>query len=100
MLFEYFHFYNFYFFNTDASGNYGLLWTFETESTAKRFGSIFSNPLEFASAIVLCLAILLALISSKNITDLNTPIQSKASTLEMMGLIASFICIVLALSRA
>jgi hypothetical protein len=43
--------YNFYFFNTDASGNYGLLWTFETESSAKRFGSIFSNQLEFASAI-------------------------------------------------
>ena len=92
--------YNFYFFNTDASGNYGLLWTFETESTAKRFGSIFSNPLEFASAIVLCLAIILALISSKNNTDITTAIQSKASTLEILGLIASFICIVLALSRA
>ena len=92
--------YNFYFFNTDASGNYGLLWTFETESTAKRFGSIFSNPLEFASAIVLCLAILLALISSKNNTHINTPIQSNVNTLAKMGLIASFICIVLALSRA
>jgi hypothetical protein len=92
--------YNFYFFNTDASGNYGLLWTFETESSAKRFGSIFSNPLEFASAIVLSLGIMLALISSKNNTEPNAIIQTNPNTLEKIGLIASFICIVLALSRA
>ena len=92
--------YNFYFFNTDASGNYGLLWTFETESSAKRFGSIFSNPLEFASAIVLSLAIMFALISSKNNTEPNAIIQTNPNTLEKIGLIASFICIVLALSRA
>jgi hypothetical protein len=92
--------YNFYFFNTDASGNYGLLWTFETESSAKRFGSIFSNPLEFASAIVLSLGIMFALISSKNNTEPNAIIQINPNTLEKIGLIASFICIVLALSRA
>ena len=92
--------YNFYFFNTEASGNYGLLWTFETESTAKRFGSIFANPLEFASAIVMCLAIMLALISSKNNTEINKQVQIKINTLVSIGLIASFICIVLALSRA
>jgi hypothetical protein len=92
--------YNFYFFNTDASGNYGLLWTFETESSAKRFGSIFSNPLEFASAIVLSLGIMFALISSKNNTEPNGIIQINPNTLEKIGLIASFICIVLALSRA
>ena len=92
--------YNFYFFNTEASGNYGLLWTFETESSAKRFGSIFSNPLEFASAVVLSLGILLALISSKNNSNQNTLVQTNPSSLEKIGLIASFICIVLALSRA
>jgi hypothetical protein len=92
--------YNFYFFNTEASGNYGLLWTFETESSAKRFGSIFSNPLEFASAVVLCLGIIFALMSSKNNTEPNTIIQINPNTLEKIGLIASFICIVLALSRA
>jgi hypothetical protein len=92
--------YNFYFFNTDASGNYGLLWTFETESSAKRFGSIFSNPLEFASAIVLSLGIIFALISSKNNTEPEVIIQTNPNTLEKIGLIASFICIVLALSRA
>jgi hypothetical protein len=92
--------YNFYFFNTEASGNYGLLWTFETESSAKRFGSIFSNPLEFASAVVLSLGILLALISSKNNSNQNTLAQTNPSSLEKIGLIASFICIVLALSRA
>jgi len=92
--------YNFYFFNTDASGNYGLLWTFETESSAKRFGSIFSNPLEFASAIVLSLGIMFALISSKNNTEPNAIIQTNPNTIEKIGLIASFICIVLALSRA
>jgi hypothetical protein len=92
--------YNFYFFNTDASGNYGLLWTFETESSAKRFGSIFSNPLEFASAIVLSLGIMFALISSKNNTEPDAIIQINPNTLEKIGLIASLICIVLALSRA
>lgn len=92
--------YNFYFFNTEASGNYGLLWTFETESTAKRFGSIFSNPLEFASAVVLCLGILFALISSKNNNEPNVSIQTKLLTIEKLGFIASFVCIVLALSRA
>jgi hypothetical protein len=92
--------YNFYFFNTDASGNYGLLWTFETESSAKRFGSIFSNPLEFASAIVLSLAIMFTLISSKNNKEPDAIIQTNPNTLEKIGVIASFICIVLALSRA
>ncbi len=92
--------YNFYFFNTEASGNYGLLWTFETESAAKRFGSIFANPLEFSASAVVCLAILLSLISNKNNTPTNFPIVNSATSLEMMGLFASFICIVLALSRA
>jgi hypothetical protein len=37
------------FFQTEETGSYGLQWTFETENGLKRFGSIFSNPLEFAA---------------------------------------------------
>lgn len=87
--------YNFYFFNGEVSGNYGLLWTFETESGAKRFGSIFSNPLDLASATVLCLSAVLALITYKN-----KKIQVRPTDFEIIGLAATLVCIVLAASRA
>ncbi len=87
--------YNFYFFNGEISGNYGLLWTFETESGAKRFGSIFSNPLDFAAATVLCLSVVLALITHKNKKTIVRP-----TDFEIIGLAATLICIVLAASRA
>ena len=48
----------------------------------------------------MCLAIMLALISSKSNTEINKQAQIKINTLVTIGLIASFICIVLALSRA
>ena len=37
----------------EPSGNYGLAWTFETQTTAKRFASFFSDPLELASSCLL-----------------------------------------------
>ena len=92
--------YNFYFFNTEASGNYGLLWTFETESTAKRFGSIFSNPLDLSASSVLCLGVLFALVSFKNEISYKNTIHINPNSFEKIGFIASFVCIVLALSRA
>lgn len=92
--------YNFYFFNTETSGNYGLLWTFETESTAKRFGSIFSNPLDLSASTVLCLGGLFALISYKNEESNLLSVAINHNSLEKFGFIASFICIILAMSRA
>lgn len=47
------------FFGGEVSGNYGLIWTFETDTGFKRFGSIFSSPLEFGAAMVLSLAVFL-----------------------------------------
>lgn len=87
--------YNEYFFNGEVSGNYGLLWTFETETGAKRFGSIFANPLELASSTVLGLAIMLSLITyrAKKITI-------RPTNFEIVSLIASFICIIVSASRA
>lgn len=39
--------------NILPSGNYGLTWTFETQTTGKRFASIFSDPLEQAISSLL-----------------------------------------------
>lgn len=81
------------YFDGEQSGNYGLIWTFETETGQKRFGSLFGSPLEMAASMVLTLSICLAYY-----TD-----YSKRLFLTKFGricLISSFICITLALSRA
>lgn len=88
--------YNEFFINGEVSGNYGLVWTFETESGGKRFGSIFANPLELASSTVLGFAIILSLITYR----FNKRIAFRVSNFEWVGLIASFICIIAAASRA
>ena len=41
----------------EPTGNYGLSWTFETQSGIQRFGAFFANPLELASASLLAFAI-------------------------------------------
>ena len=48
------------YFDGEESGNYGLIWTFETENGQKRFGSIFGSPLEMGASMVLTLSICLA----------------------------------------
>ncbi|WP_246539145.1 O-antigen ligase family protein [Litoribacter ruber] len=37
----------------EASGHFGLTWTFETSAVTKRLASFFSDPLELASSILL-----------------------------------------------
>ncbi|MEX2593002.1 MAG: O-antigen ligase family protein [Anditalea sp.] len=37
----------------EPTGNYGLAWTFETQTSAMRLASFFSNPLELASSCLL-----------------------------------------------
>lgn len=83
------------FFQTEETGSYGLQWTFETETGLKRFGSIFSNPLEFAAATILSLTCLLALIVNKQ-----KLISLRPSNLHIVFFLASLICIFLAASRA
>jgi len=81
------------YFDAEPAGNYGLIWTFETETGQKRFGSLFGSPLEMAASMVLTLSICLAYY-----TD-----YSKRLVLTKFGricFISSFICIALALSRA
>lgn len=85
--------YNLYFFNYEPEGNYGLTWTFEIEGGKKRFASFFSDPLEHAASTLLALAVIASLYT----TDHN---NLKLNTFGKFALAASFISIILALSRA
>jgi hypothetical protein len=58
--------YNFYFFNVEPSGNYGLTWTFESGNGIRRFASFFSMPLEHAASTLITLSVLVALMTYKN----------------------------------
>jgi hypothetical protein len=81
------------YFDGEQSGNYGLIWTFETETGLKRFGSIFGSPLEMGASMLLTLSFVLAFYTE----------ETKKLVLTKFGslmLVASFICILLALSRA
>ncbi|MGB4400723.1 MAG: hypothetical protein WBJ10_15225 [Daejeonella sp.] len=50
--------YNYYIFNLEPSGNYGLSWTFESMGGFKRFASIFASPLEHAGATLIALCVI------------------------------------------
>ena len=85
--------YNFYFFGQEASGNYGLTWTFETETGIRRFASFFSNPLEYAASTLLALAVIAGLYTSDNN-------RFKPDGFGVTVLLATFFSIIMALSRA
>ena len=50
--------FNFYYYNQEPEGNYGLSWTFETSTGLKRFASFFANPIEFGAATLISLSII------------------------------------------
>ena len=81
------------FFNAEESGNYGLFWTFETESGLKRFGSIFSSPLELAASTVLTLSVVLSLAGDRWM-------RFRFSKFYTASLLATLFCIIMAISRA
>lgn len=88
--------YNYFFFNQEATGNYGLSWTFEVNEIgkgAKRFASFFSNPLEFAAATVLAISVLTALQTSDNN-------KLKPDNFSLLVLACTVFAIFSALSRA
>ena len=58
--------YNYYYFNQEPSGNYGLSWTFEIENGTKRFASFFANPLEYSASSVMTICVLAALYTRNN----------------------------------
>lgn len=53
--------YNQNYLNFAATGDEGLTFSFETEGGLKRFASFFSNPLEYAAASLLALAVIAGL---------------------------------------
>lgn len=83
----------YYIFNFEPTGAYGLSWTFETETGIKRFASFFANPLEYAAATLLALAVLVSLYT----TDSN---KLKTDGFGKIVFIATLVSIVLAFSRA
>ena len=92
------------YFDGEPSGNYGLIWTFETETGLKRFASLFGSPLEMGASMLLSLCFILAFYTKMdNIFD-NTSEDTKyklvLSKFGSLVLGASLICILLALSRA
>lgn len=85
--------YNYYLFNQEPSGNYGLTWTFEIEGGIKRFASFFSNPLEHSAATILTVSILAALYTKQNNSI-------KFDAFGIIVLLSTLFAIVFALSRA
>jgi hypothetical protein len=85
--------FNFYYFNQESTGNYGLSWTFETSTGLRRFASFFANPLEFAASTLLALAILAGLYTG----DDN---KIKVDTLGIIAIVATQFSIFFALSRS
>jgi hypothetical protein len=65
---------NYYFFDMEPAGNYGLTWTFEVDAKTgiKRFASFFANPLEHAAATLISISAVTALtITNDNKIKLN-----------------------------
>lgn len=85
--------YTYYFFNFEPGGSFGLSTTFQSEGGYKRFASFFANPLEHAAATLLALSVMAALYTR----DDN---KISINSMGILGLIASFISIIFAISRA
>ncbi|MBD3747878.1 MAG: hypothetical protein IE931_00130 [Sphingobacteriales bacterium] len=85
--------YNFYYFNFEPSGHFGLSWTFESAGGFKRFGSIFANPLEHAAATLIALSVLAAFYTSEDY-------HFKPDTFGMFALFATLVSITFAFSRS
>lgn len=85
--------YNYYVFNVEPTGSYGLSYTFESEGGFKRFASFFANPLEHAAATLLALAVLAAVCT----TDNN---KFRFNNFTGAAFVATGISILLALSRS
>jgi hypothetical protein len=83
--------YNFKYLGVEPAGNYGLTWTFEIEGGIKRFASIFANPLEHAAATLLTIAVLVSMITKKEINNKKTI---------AIASLAAFLSVIFALSRA
>jgi hypothetical protein len=88
------------YFEGEQTGNYGLIWTFETESGLKRFGSIFGSPLELGASMLLSLSFVLAFYTKVNPNQNNSKYKLALTKFGSLFLLASFVAISLAISRA
>lgn len=85
--------YNYYIFNFEPSGHYGLSWTFESEGGFKRFASFFASPLEHAGATLIALAVIAAVYT-------NDEYKFKLDTFGWLALGATLLSIIFAISRS
>ena len=78
--------------NMEPQGNYGLNWTFEAQGGQPRYGSFYSNPLEFAASLLISFSLsIIYFISMRNNTN----------RLKYLGLLfLTLVCLMLAYSRA
>lgn len=76
----------------DPAGVFGLTFTFEAQDGQPRYGSFFSNPLEFSASMLIVVA-------ASIIYFLSVPFKSNKSKYLFL-LACGFLCVVLAFSRA
>ncbi|WP_323757929.1 O-antigen ligase family protein [Roseivirga sp.] len=84
--------YNLHLKDFEPVGTYGLNWTFEAEGGRPRYGSFFANPLELSSSMLISVAL-------STIYLLSVPYKTNKSKYFVI-LACSFICVLLAYSRA
>ena len=85
--------YNFYLYNVEPSGDFGLSWTFQISPELKRFASFFANPLEFAAATLLALSVIASLYTRDNN-------KIKITVLGVVAVLATQFSILFAVSRS
>jgi len=85
--------FNFYYYNQEPEGNYGLSWTFETSTGLKRFASFFANPIEFGAATLVSLSIIAGLYTTDKY-------KFKPNVIGIIAIAATQFSILFALSRA
>jgi hypothetical protein len=85
--------YNYYIFNLEPSGHYGLSWTFESQGGFKRFASIFASPLEHAGATLIALSVIGAIYTRDDY-------KFKPDMLGWVALAATALSIIFAISRS
>lgn len=77
--------------NVEPRGNFGLSWTFETQAITKRLASIYSDPLELSSSVLMGFAVGLIFYLTS---------ERERANLYILIMIFAFVSLILASSRA
>ncbi len=78
--------------NLDPQGSFGLRWTFQAQEQQPRYGSFFSNPLEFSASMLISFALAVIYLVSMKFSP------NRLKYLMILGFCGG--CILLAYSRA